>query len=271
MTPEEQNAELNAAGFDEESLEEDQVDGDQLEEDQFVEEDSVDPTKANAEVVEVAETEYAEPSRTLAEAVERLGIEVPAASFPGLEMYCAALWEWNTKINLTRHTTYDLFARRDLLDTVKLAKHVGEGHEVLDIGTGGGVPGIVLAILRPDLTISLCDGVAKKAKVVGDIAKQLDLPVAVYASRAQDVLEDIRFHTLVTRAAGSISQLVTWVKDHWLSFDTLLAIKGPRWVAERKEARHVGLLNGVELRRVEAYKMPGTKSEAVILQFRRPR
>ncbi len=233
--------------------------------------DSVEANELTSPADDVAEQEYAEPSRSLQEAADRLELQVPVECFPLLEAYCAALWEWNTKINLTRHTTYDLFARRDLLDSVKLAKHVGQEHEVLDIGTGGGVPGIVLAILRPDLTVSLCDGVAKKAKVVGDIAKQLDLPVAVYASRAQDVLEDMRFHSLVTRAAGSITQLVTWVQDHWLSFDTLLAIKGPRWVTERGEARHRGLLNGVELRRVEAYKMPGTKSEAVILQFRRNR
>ena len=161
----------------------------------------------------------------------------PAEHLPQLEAYCGALWEWNTKINLTRHTDFDLFARRDLLDTVRLANHIEQGEEVLDIGTGGGVPGLVLAIIRPDLTVS--------------------------------VLDDLRFHTLVTRAAGSISQLIGWVKEYWLSFDRMLAIKGPRWVTERKEARQRGLLNGVELRRVDAYNMPGTKSESVILQFRR--
>lgn len=211
------------------------------------------------------------PSQSLQDAAERVGIELPGSCWAGLEAYCAALWEWNTKINLTRHTDYDLFARRDLLDTVKLSLHVEQGHEVLDIGTGGGVPGVVLAIIRPDLQISVCDGVAKKANVVRDIVQQLDLPVTVYASRAQPILEDMRYHTLVTRAAGSICQLMTWVADSWLSFDTLLAIKGPRWVEERKEARHRSLLNGIELRRVEGYKMPGTKSESVILQFRKNR
>ncbi len=219
---------------------------------------------------EAAEANLA-PSRSLREAADRLQLEVPEDCFAGLEAYCAALWEWNTKINLTRHTDYDLFARRDLLDTVRLAAHLQPNHEILDIGTGGGVPGVVLGILRPDLTISVCDSVTKKSKVVREIVQQLDLPIAVYASRAQLVLDDMRFHTLVTRAAGSICQLLNWVSDHWLSFDALLAIKGPRWVAERGEARRQGLLNGIELRRIEAYKMPGTKSESVILQFRKNR
>ena len=104
-------------------------------------------------------------SRSLKEAAERLDLQLPDECYSRLDTYCTTLWEWNTKINLTRHTTYDLFARRDLLDTVRLAEHIEPDEEVLDIGTGGGVPGIPLAILRPDLTVSLCDSVGKKARV----------------------------------------------------------------------------------------------------------
>lgn len=209
------------------------------------------------------------PSQSLQEAAERIGIDLPGETLHKLEKYCAALWDWNTKINLTRHTTFDLFARRDLLDSVKLAEHLSEDEEVLDVGTGGGVPGIPLAILRPDLTVSLCDSVAKKSKVASAIVKELGLPVAVHAARVQDVLEDLRFNSLVTRAAGSISQLLSWLDEYWMSFDRVLAIKGPRWVEERAEARHRGLMNEVELRRIATYAMPETQSESVILQMNR--
>jgi 16S rRNA (guanine527-N7)-methyltransferase len=225
---------------------------------------------ANAETVaETAGDEAETASQSLEEAVGRLGLEIPGPQLVQLNAYCTALWEWNTKINLTRHTSFDLFVRRDLLDTFKLAEQLAPGEEVLDVGTGGGVPGLPLAILRPDLAVSVCDSVAKKSRVVEDIVKQLGLPVAVYACRVQDVLEDLRFHTLVTRAVGNISQLMNWLSDYWMSFDRILAIKGPRWVAERGEARHRGLLNGVELRRIAAYNMPGTQSESVILQMNR--
>ncbi len=209
------------------------------------------------------------PSQCLQEAAERIGIELPSETLSKLEQYCAALWDWNSKINLTRHTTFDLFARRDLLDSVKLAEHLSEDEEVLDVGTGGGVPGIPLAILRPDLTVSLCDSVGKKSKVASAIVKDLGLPVAVHAARVQDVLEDLRFNSLVTRAAGSISQLLSWLDEYWMSFDRVLAIKGPRWVEERAEARHRGLMNEVELRRIATYSMPETPSESVILQMNR--
>ena len=211
----------------------------------------------------------ASPSGCLQEAAERIGIDLPGDVLAKLEDYCAALWEWNTKINLTRHTNFDLFARRDLLDSVKLAEHLSEDEEVLDVGTGGGVPGIPLAILRPDLTVSLCDSVAKKSKVARDIVKRLELPVAVHPLRVQDVLEDLRFNSLVTRAVGSISQLLGWMGEYWMGCDRLLAIKGPRWVEERGEARHRGLMNEIELRRIASYTMPGTESESVILQMNR--
>lgn len=208
-------------------------------------------------------------SQTLAEATEKLGISLDSGTLEKVDQYCQALWDWNTRINLTRHTTYDLFARRDLLDSVKLAEQLAEAEDVLDIGTGGGVPGLLLAILRPDLTVSVCDSVAKKSKVVDDIVRQLGLPVAVHASRVQDVVEDLRFHSLVTRAVGSISQLLGWLQDRWVSFDRLLAIKGPRWVEERGEARHLGLMAGLNLRKLNSYQMPGTESESVILQITR--
>lgn len=210
-------------------------------------------------------------SSTLQEAAQKYGLDLPESSFAPLEGYCRLLWEWNEKINLTRHTTYDLFVRRDLLDTVKLSAHIPADEDVLDVGTGGGVPGLLLAILRPDLQISVCDSIAKKAGVVQEMVAKLKLPVDVYSQRVQLVLEDYRYHSLVTRATGSIAQLLRWVSEHWIHFDKLLAIKGPRWVQERGEARHLGLMNGIELRCLESYSMPETESESSIISLSRKR
>jgi 16S rRNA (guanine527-N7)-methyltransferase len=179
-------------------------------------------------------------------------------------------WDWNDKINLTRHTTPELFVQRDLLDSVQLAKLLGPNEEVLNIGTGGGVPGILVAILRPDLQVSLCDSVAKKAKVAEDIVKQLKLDVRVYPLSVSRVLEDDRFDTLVARGVGPLVRLCGWLKEEWHKIGRLLAIKGPKWVEERGEARHRGMLQGVDLRRLVSYRMPGTESESTILQLARP-
>jgi 16S rRNA (guanine527-N7)-methyltransferase len=201
-------------------------------------------------------------------ALRHYQLEVPEAALAPLDRYCRLLWDWNEKLNLTRHTDYDKFVSRDLLDSLELSRLLPPREEILDVGTGGGVPGVVLAILRPDLEVSLSESVGKKARVVEAIVRELDLPVAVHAERAEKILTDLRFDTLVARAVGPLWKMCHWFTPHWQEFGQLLAIKGPRWVEERQAARERRLLAGVELRRVAVYRMPGTDSESVILRLR---
>jgi 16S rRNA (guanine527-N7)-methyltransferase len=188
-----------------------------------------------------------------------------------IDQYRQLLWQWNERMNLTRHTTLDLFVRRDLLDAWKLAKYLQPNEEVLDVGTGGGVPGVLLAIMRPDLQVTLCESIGKKARAVEAMVGSLKLSVPVYPMHVKKVLDEFRYDSLVVRGVGSLTQLCTWLDAYWHSFGRLLAIKGPRWVDERGEARHRGLLKNIELRKLDEYKIPETESESFILQLRRPR
>jgi len=90
--------------------------------------------------------------------------------------------------------------------------------------------------------------------------------VMVAIGRGELVLEEDRFDAVVTRAVGPLKQLLTMLQDHWLSIGRLLAIKGPKWVDERSEARERGLLNELQLRKVREYPMPGNESTSVILK-----
>ena len=101
--------------------------------------------------------------------------------------------------------------------------------------------------------MSLAESVAKRASALNEIIAELNLPVPVYGARGEDLLEDFRFTTIVSRAVGSLVKFCRWVEPHWENVDRLLLIKGPRWVEERGEARHFGLLNGLDLRRVASY------------------
>lgn len=218
---------------------------------------------------EVAETTQVTlpVTNSLAEAVKLFGIEIDDAALKGVDRYVKLLWEWNEKINLTRHTDYSKFVARDLLDCVQLAALLHQGEEILDVGSGGGVPGVVLSILRPDLQISICDSVGKKAKVLQEIVKKLDLPVAVYDQRAESLLEDLRFDAITARAVGSMAKMLRWFQPHWVSIGRLLLIKGPKWLDERGEARHYGLFNGLECRKAVEYPMPGSDSNSVIIKI----
>lgn len=204
---------------------------------------------------------------TLGTALARYDVRLTEQQIEPLERYCRLLWDWNTKLNLTRHTDYDKFVSRDLVDSLQISQLLEPGQTVLDVGTGGGVPGIVLAILRPDLRISLCESVIKKARAVEQIVRALALSLPVHQDRAENVVQQQRFDVLVARAVGPLSKICKWFQPHWREFGCLLAVKGPRWVEERGEARHRGLLRSVELRKAASYPMPGTESESVILRL----
>ena len=157
-------------------------------------------------------------SEELQVALQRYGLSVPEPQVPLLQAYCRGLWEWNERLNLTRHTDWDKFVSRDLLDTIHLAEQLESGETVLDVGTGGGVPGVVLAILRPDLNVSLAESVGKKARAVEAILEPLELPVTVYAQRAEQVAAERRFDALVARAVGPLWKMCTWMQPHWHTF-----------------------------------------------------
>ncbi len=194
-------------------------------------------------------------------------IELPPSQVAVLERYCELLWDWNTRLNLTRHTDYEKFVTRDLVDSLTFTRFLEAGEKVLDVGTGGGVPGIVLAVLRDDLRISLCESVGKKARVVAEIVEKLGLKTPMLHGRAEEILGAARFDTLVVRAVAPLRRLLEWFRPHWKAFDRMLVLKGPSWIAERGEARHYGLLHELALRKLTTYPLPGTESESVLLQI----
>jgi 16S rRNA (guanine527-N7)-methyltransferase len=197
-------------------------------------------------------------------------LKVPESCLEPLVDYCQRLWKRNEQVNLTRHTDFDHFVRRDLVDTLQLSQLLKEGERILDVGSGGGVPGIVLAILRPDLEIALCDSVGKKATILAELCRELRLDVEVHHARAEAVLDDDeRFDSVTARAVGPLAKLFTWFKDCWPNMGRLLAIKGPGWRDERVEAEQQRLMKHLLLKIASRYPVPGETWESYILEIRR--
>lgn len=205
---------------------------------------------------------------TLTAALARHAIALPPDQIAGIDRYCRSLWGWNEKINLTRHVDYETFVTRDIVDSLALSRHLPAEEDVMDVGTGGGVPGAILAITRPDITVSLCESVAKKARVLNEIAHESQLPCRVIHARAEDLLEQGEtFDTLVMRGVAKMDKLLTWFNPHWGSIRRMLLIKGPAWVDERRVSREKNLIQHLDLRKLESYITPGTNAESVILQL----
>jgi 16S rRNA (guanine527-N7)-methyltransferase len=125
-----------------------------------------------------------------------------------------ALYEdWNAQINVVSRKDIDLLYERHVLHSLGIAKVIQfkPQTKILDVGTGGGFPGIPLAILFPDCNFHLIDSIGKKIKVVKAVAEALDLK-NMYAEqiRAEDVKD--KFDFIVSRAVTAFPEFYSWVK-----------------------------------------------------------
>lgn len=206
---------------------------------------------------------------SLTQTLERYAVELPAEQVELVERYCRLLWDWNSKLNLTRHTDFETFVTRDLWDTRELSEAIEPGGRVLDWGAGGGVPGLLLALLRPDLHVELCESVGKKAAALKDMVHKLGVPVPVHAQRLEQILQRTRkpYQAITARAVGPLYKMLLAVQPYWDKFEALYTIKGPKWVDERGEARHRGLLHALQLRRARHYTNPGAGWESSVLKI----
>ena len=121
--------------------------------------------------------------------------------------------DWNQKINVVSRKDIDELYMRHVLHSLGIAKiqQFNEGAEVLDVGTGGGFPGIPLAILFPQTQFTLVDAIGKKIKVVQEVIDGLALKnVMAHHSRVEDLPG--RFDFIVSRAVAAMPTFVHWTK-----------------------------------------------------------
>jgi len=122
--------------------------------------------------------------------------------------------DWNSKINVISRKDIDELYVRHVLHSMGIAKVQGfeAGSSVMDVGTGGGFPGIPLAILYPDTEFYLIDAIAKKIKVVQEVVDALGLKnVTAKQQRAEKVKAEFDF--IVSRAVTSMPDFVKWVRN----------------------------------------------------------
>ena len=123
---------------------------------------------------------------------------------------------WNQKINVISRKDIDNINLRHVLHSISIAKFIKfkKQTKILDLGTGGGFPGIPLAILFPDCNFILVDSVKKKITVVDNVVEELKLNnVSSYCSRVEEL--DLKFDFLVTRAVAKMPKIINWSRGNF--------------------------------------------------------
>jgi 16S rRNA (guanine527-N7)-methyltransferase len=162
--------------------------------------------------------------------IEALGLDLSTAQQQHLLDYMALIQKWNKVYNLTALRDPADMLSHHLLDSLTaiapLMRHTqGRAIRVLDVGSGGGLPGVVLAICMPELDVSCVDTVAKKAAFVQQVAVSLKLPNLRGIHARVESLTD-PYQVICSRAFASLPDFVTWSRSALAEGGVWMAMKG---------------------------------------------
>jgi 16S rRNA (guanine527-N7)-methyltransferase len=199
----------------------------------------------------------------------RAGVELSADQHSRLSRYLDLLLEANTRMNLTRITDRTAAEVQHVGDALTILPHLPAGEiRLVDVGTGGGVPGIPLAIARPDATILLVESTKKKAAFLKQAIEALELGNASVSEwRAEDVGRSNSresFDIALARAVATMPWLAEWLLPLVRKGGKMLAMKGPKVADELPSAKKPIKLAGGGEPLIHPVDLPGTEHRVIV-------
>ncbi len=166
-------------------------------------------------------------SAVLDEGIAAMRLDVSPAQQDKLMNYLALMFKWNAVYNLTSLRDPMQMVTHHLLDSLAAVPAFAAAKNVLDVGSGGGLPGIVLAIVRPDMKVSMIDTVHKKTAFLTQVKAELGLAnVTVYTARVEQLQVSDKFDVITSRAFADLSDFVNWSSHLLADGGRYIALKG---------------------------------------------
>ncbi|MFC0710870.1 16S rRNA (guanine(527)-N(7))-methyltransferase RsmG [Azorhizophilus paspali] len=211
-------------------------------------------------------TVTARHAEELARGARELGIELSERQREQLLAYLALLIKWNKAYNLTAVRDPDEMVSRHLLDSLSVTPQIAEaGDDWLDVGSGGGMPGVPLAILFPGRRFTLLDSNGKKTRFLTQVKLELQLQnLEVVHSRVEAFKPAQPFSGICSRAFSSLADFAGWTRHLGDSETRWLAMKG---VQPDNELQ--ALPNDFRLERTYELRVPGCQGQRHLLILRR--
>jgi 16S rRNA (guanine527-N7)-methyltransferase len=193
----------------------------------------------------------------LKQGVAELALELSAAQQEQLLDYLALLNKWNSVYNLTSVRDPMQMMTLHLLDSLAAVPAFDGAQNVLDVGAGGGLPGVVLAISKPEMKLSMIDTVHKKTAFLTQVKAELGLAnVTVYTKKVQELEVKQPFDVITSRAFADLSDFVNWSGHLLAQGGRFIALKGTAPQDERER-----LPEPWKVERLQALKVPGLEAE----------
>lgn len=193
---------------------------------------------------------------------KQVGVKVTPEKALQFQTYLELLLDWNERMNLTAITEPEEVAEKHFVDSLTLLAHckIKEGAKLLDVGTGAGFPGLPLKILRPDIQLTLLDGLNKRLIFLREVCGQLGIEAQTLHKRAEEAGLDHRlregFDVVTARAVAPLNVLAEYCLPLVKMKGTFAAMKGPGAGEELREARNaLHILGGTDVR-VESLTLP---------------
>ena len=166
-------------------------------------------------------------AQVLGDGIAEMKLDVSPAQQEQLLDYLALMNKWNSVYNLTSLRDPMQMVTHHLLDSLAAVPAFAGAQNVLDVGAGGGLPGIVLAICRPDMKVSMIDTVHKKTAFLKQVKAELELAnVTVYTMKVQELAVSDRFDVITSRAFADLSDFLNWSGHLLAEGRKFIALKG---------------------------------------------
>ena len=206
---------------------------------------------------------------TLSAGAEALGLTLSAGQHQKLLAYLALMAKWNRTYNLTAVRDPAQMMTHHLLDSLAAVAAFAEAGNVLDVGAGGGLPGIVLAIwaaeARPGMKVSMIDTVHKKTAFLTQAKAELQLGnVSVYTARVEQLQVEQQFDVITSRAFAELNDFINWSNHLLQPGGRYIAMKG---VMPQEEIAR--LPDGWKVEKTQALNVPGLDAERHLIFIER--
>jgi 16S rRNA (guanine527-N7)-methyltransferase len=193
----------------------------------------------------------------LKQGINQLPLELNQEQVEKLLDYLALLNKWNSVYNLTSVRDPLEMVKLHLLDSLTAVPAFAGAVNVLDVGAGGGLPGMVLAISRPDMKVSMIDTVHKKTAFLNQVKAELGLSnVTVYTKKVQELEVKTKFDVITSRAFADLSDFLNWSGHLLQEGGQFIALKGTAPAEERER-----LPPPWKVQKLEPLAVPGLDAE----------